>query len=219
MTEVTGQDHMTVPGRRRELLARIDEAADERRRLLLDDSTGRAGPANAGQATALRLIEQRRQAGRRRLREVAVFGALPAAAAGVVSEISGVVNEDAPVWRKSDGTAFIGRHHTVTAPAPGETPWGYTLRAVSPPPAVASMAQADLGDVVLDDPPSGGWPDGWTVTSTPRAAPATHERDVTIAQTEKPAPGTHRFALTARNAGGPSVLTLTIVVPVAAEGA
>ena len=219
MTEVTGQDHMTGPGRRRALLARIDEAADERRRLLLDDSTGRAGPANASQATALRLIERRRQAGRRRLREVAVFGALPAAAATVVSEVSGVVVEDAPVWQTSGGIALIpGGVHTVTAPAPGETLWGYTLRAVSPDASVASMAQADLGDVVLDDPESGGWPDDWTVASTPRPAPNAHERVVTVAQTKRPAPGTFRFTLIARNAAGPSVIEVIIVVPQAVGG-
>ena len=98
-----------------------------------------------------------------------------------------MVIEDAPAWQTSDGIALTGGHHSVSARAPGEALRGYTLRVASPSPAVASMAQADLGDVVLDESGPGGWPDGWTVTSMSCAAPATHERDVAIAQTKRPA--------------------------------
>lgn len=216
---VTGQEHDTIPGFRRLTVRQLDEAAEAARRRLLDDPTGRAGPANAVQEAALRHIEKRRQAGRRALREVGTFDRLASVGAAYVASIGNVHVEDAPAWQTSLGEVIQGSH-TVTASPPGDTLWGYTLRAVSPSPAVASMPQADLGDVVLDGPLSEprAWPDGWKVVSTPRAAPNAHERDVTILQTKRPSPGTVRIALTARNAGGPSTLDVTIVVP-AAEGA
>ena len=217
-SQVAGQAHDTVPGRRRDLMAALDVAADETRRWLLDDSDGRAGPATASQEAALRLLERRRQAGRRRLRETTIFEALPGAGAAAEALVRGIGIEDGPAWQTPAGLTIRGAH-TVTAPAPGAERWAYTLRAVNPPASVASMTQAELGDVVLDGPGRAGWSDGWTVTSTPRAAPAGRERDVTIAQTAEPAPGTYTFALTARNAAGPSNLVVTITVPAAAEGA
>ena len=218
MAGVTGQDHDTVPGRRRDLMAALDATADETRRWLLDDPTGRAGPATLTQEAALRLLESRRQAGRRRLRETTVFGALPGVAAAAQALVRGVGIEDAPAWQTHTGTTITGGRHSVTAPAPGAQRWAHTIRAVSPPASIASETQKVLGDVVLDGPAGTGWPDGWTVTSTPRAAPAAHERDVTIAQTAQPAPGTYTFPLIARNSRGPSRLVVTIVVPAAPAG-
>ena len=217
MNGVTGQDHDTIPGFRRQTVGQIDAAADTAVRRLLDDPTGRAaaGPAaNAAQEAALRRIEKLRQAGRRRLRELNTFDHLASAGAAAIASISDVRVEDAPVWQTSAGTTITGSH-TVTAPPPRDTLWSHTLRAVSPDASVASMPQPDLGDAVVDDAndPTVRWPDGWSVASTPRAAPATHDRDVTITQTKRPAPGTYDFKLTARNAGGPSTLDVIIVVP------
>ena len=125
--------------------------------------------------------------------------------------IQGVAIEDAPVWKTSAGAAISGGRLSVTIPAQGVTPWTHTLRAVNPASGVASKQPADLGAVTLDEPADA--PEGWTVTSAPRPAPAVHERDVTITAPETPAPGTHDLTLVARNACGPRSFVVAITVP------
>ena len=204
-----------VPTARDQLIDRLDVAAADRRRYLLDSDVEDASPANAGQATALRLLESRRQAGRRALRACATVAALTTAADTALTRIRGVAVEDAPVWQSSSGVAISGGTLSVSYTAPTTGRWTHGLRAAGPG-VGADKSVADLGDVVLDDPDT---PPGWTVTSTPRAAPAAHERDVTIAWAGTGAPdaGTYTLTVTARNACGPASLTVTITVPAAAD--
>ena len=203
---------------RGQLMDRLDDAAGETRRWLLDDPSGLgAGPATLGQEAALRLLESRRQAGRRSLRAATTVSTLRSAFTAAESLVRGIGIEDGPAWQTSGGTALTGGRHTVTATAAGAGRWAYALRAANPAPTVASKSAAALGAVVLDAMDA---PDGWTVTSATRPAPAAHERDVTVAQTAAVAAGTYEFTLTARNACGPSRLTVTVTVPAApAEGA
>ncbi len=218
----TGQDHDTIPGLRRILIERIDDAALERRLWLLDATAAyrglarpdAPGPANDAQATALRLLESRRQAGRRRLRTITDFDALTPAADAAEALVRDVNIEDAPVWQTDAGNTIADPLHTVSAPAPSTDRWTLTLRAASPSPTAASLTQADLGDVVLDEPAALA---GWAVTSAPRPAPHAHEIAVTLAQTATPTPGTHTLTLSARNARGPRRLTVSIVVPAPAS--
>ena len=202
-----------VPTARGQLMDRLDDAAGETRRWLLDDPSGLgAGPATLGQEAALRLLESRRQAGRRSLRAATTLAALRSAATTADTLVRGVGIEDGPAWQTSTGTALTGGRHAVTAPAPGASRWAYALRCANPPPTVASKPAAALGDVVLDAVDA---PAGWAVTSTPRPTPDEDERDVVIAQAAAPEAGTYEFTLTARNACGPSRLAVTITVPAA----
>ena len=204
-----------VPTARGQLMDRLDDAAGETRRWLLDDPSGLgAGPATVGQEAALRLLESRRQAGRRSLRAATTVAALRSTFTSAESLVRGIGIEDGPAWQTSGGTALTGWRHTVTATAAGAGRWAYALRAANPAPTVASKSASALGAVVLDAVDA---PDGWTVTSTPRPTPAAHERDVTLAQTEAVAAGTYTIALTARNACGPSRLTVTVAVPAAPD--
>ena len=201
-----------VPIARAQLMDRLDAAAKEMRRWLLD---GGACDANAAQATALQLLESRRQAGRRTLRAATTSSVLLAAVTSAESLIRGVGIEDAPAWQAGGGTAITGDRYSTTYAAPAEGTWTLGLRAVNPSPTSASKSAADLGDVVLD----AADPEGWTVTSAPRAAPHAHERTVTIAWggADAPAAGTYDVELTARNACGPAMLTVTITVPAPAS--
>ena len=199
-----------VGAARRILLDRLDDAAVATRRWLCDDDLGGAGPATLGQEAALRLLESRRQAGRRSLRAATTVSTLRSAFTAAEHLVRGVGIEDAPVWQTSTGTALTGGRYSVTAPAPAAERWAHTIRVANPAPTVASKSAAALGAVVLDDVDA---PPGWTVTSTPRPAPAAHERDVTIAQTAAPAAGTVEVTLTARNACGPRDLVVAVTVP------
>ena len=200
-----------VPTARGQLMDRLDDAAGEMRRWLLDGGTD---PANAGQEAACRLVESRRQAGRRDLRTRTTIAALRSAFTAAETGIRGAGVEDAPAWKTGSGLSITGGRLALTYAAPDAGRWTHALRGANPTPSVASKAAADLGDVVLDD---AGLPAGWTVTSAPRAAPATHERDVTVAWSGAgaPAAGTHTLTLTARNACGPSNLAVAITVPAA----
>ena len=202
-----------VPTARGQLMDRLDDAAKEMRRWLLDGPAS-ASAANAAQEAALRLVESRRQAGRRDLRTRTTIAALQVAATTAVALIRGAGVEDAPAWQGSNGLSITGGRVALTYGPPGTGRWTHALRGANPTPSVASKAAADLGDVVLDD---ADLPTGWTVTSAPRPAPAAHERDVTVAWSGAgaPAAGTHTLTLTARNACGPSNLTVTITVPAA----
>ena len=197
---------------RRILLDRLDDAAVEMRRWLLDDDLGGAGPATVGQEAALRLLEARRQAGRRSLRAAATVAALRTASTSAESLVRGVGIEDAPAWRLGTGSAISGGRQAFTWSAPKAGRWSQGLRAVNPAPAVAGKSPADLGAVVLDDVDA---PDGWTVADGPRPAPAAHERAVTVTAPETPAAGVYEITLTARNACGPSKLVAAVTVPAA----
>ena len=205
---------------RGQCLDRLDDAAGETRRWLLDDEAGLgAGPATVGQEAELRRLEERRQAGRRSLRAATTVPALRAALTAAEGLVRGVGIEDAPVWRDTGGLGLTARRLAVTYAAPGTGRWSYAAVATGPYQSVASKTAAALGAVVLDDvsPPA-----GWTVASTPRAAPAAHERDVTVSWigTGAPEAGIHEITLTARNACGPRNLVVAITVPAAtpAEG-
>ena len=196
---------------RLQLMDRLDDAANDVRRWLLDDldDTG-AGAANAGQRSALDRLEARRQDGRRNLRAAATITAARAAFTTAEGLMRGIGIEDAPVWRSSAGSALAARH-VLTAPAPSATRWACTIRAVHPASTTASKAAADLGAIALDAPAH--VPAGWTVESARRPAPNAHEIDVTVAQTSRPSAGIVLFDLTARNACGPRDITLVITVP------
>lgn len=206
---------------RGQLMDRLDDAAAQTRRWLLDDPSGLgAGPATAGQEAALRLLESRRQAGRRNLRAATTVSTLRSAFTSAESLVRGVGIEDAPAWERdvgaAAGAAVTGGRLLLTYSPPGTGRWSERLRSHNPAPAVAGKPAADLGDVVLDAVDA---PDGWTVADAPRPAPAAHERAVTVTAPETPAAGTYEFTLTARNACGPSNLVVTITVPAApAEG-
>lgn len=198
---------------RGQLMDRLDDAAAQTRRWLLDDPSGLgAGPANAGQEAALRLLESRRQAGRRSLRAATTVAALRTAFTSAEGLVRGVGIEDAPAWQTGAGTAITGGRHSVTWAAPGAGRWTQALRAANPAPAVAGKPAADLGAVVLDAVDA---PDGWTVADAPRPVPAAHERVVTVIAPATPAPGVYEITLTARNACGPSNLVVAITVPAA----
>lgn len=204
-----------VPTARDQLIDRLDVAAADRRRYLLDSDVEEVIAANASQATALRLLESRRQAGRRALRACTTVTALTTAADTALTRIRGVVVEDTPVWQSSSGAVISGGSLSISYTAPTTGRWTHGLR-VAGPGVGADKSVADLGDVVLDDADT---PPGWTVTSTPRPAPAAHERDVTIAWAGTGAPdaGTYILPVTARNACGPATLTVTVTVPAAAD--
>ena len=198
-----------VPTARGQLMDRLDDAAEEMRRWLLD---GGADPANAAQEAACRMVESRRQAGRRDLRTRTTITALRSAFTAAETGIRGAGVEDAPAWKTGSGLSITGGRLALTYAAPDAGRWTHALRGAKPTPSVASKAAADLGNVVLDDT---GLPAGWTVTSAPRPAPAAHERDVTVAWSGAgaPAAGTHTLTLTARNACGPSNLVVAITAP------
>ena len=206
-----------VPTARAQLMDRLDAAAEETRRWLLDDDTGLgAGPATVGQEAELRRLEERRQKGRQDLRAATTHSTLLATATAAIALVEGIGIEDAPVWQTgSSGTTITGRRYsaTYTAGADGD-PWILRLRAVNPSQTIASKPAAALGAVVLDEvsPPA-----GWTVTSAPRAAPAAHERDVTVTWNGagEPDTGSYAIPLTARNTCGPRDLAVTITVPAA----
>ena len=204
-----------VPNARGQCLDRLDDAAGETRRWLLDDDAGSgAGPATVGQEAELRRLEERRQKGRRDLRAATTVSVLRSALTAAEGLVRGVGIEDAPEWRDAGGQTFTARRLAVTYAAPGTGRWTHAIAVVNPGEATASKTPATLGAVVLDDvsPPA-----GWTVTSTPRAAPAAHERDVTLSWTGAGAPtaGVHEITLTARNACGPRNLVVAITVPTA----
>ena len=195
-----------------QLLDRIDVAADAQRRYLLDHS---AGPANAAQVTALRLLDSRHQAARRAVRATTTTASAASVATAQIALVRGALVEDAPAWQTSGGSPIAGRRHSVTYTAPTTGAWTLGLRAVHPRRAAATLA--DLGNVVLDAVDI----DGWAVTSTPRAAPHAHERTVTLTRpTDAGAPdaGTHEIPIVARNGIGPSTLTVAVIVPAAASG-
>ena len=196
---------------RDQLIDRLDVAAAARRRYLLDSDVEEVIAANSVQATALLLLERWRQAGRRDLRAQTTVAGLTTAANAALTRIRSVVVEDVPVWQSSSGVAISGGTLSVTYAAPTTGRWTHALRAAGPGRGAAKSA-AELGDVVLDDADT---PPGWTVTSAPRAAPAAHERDVTIAWAGAGAPsaGTYSVPMTARNACGPATLTVTVTVP------
>ena len=190
-----------------QLLDRIDVAADAQRRWLLDHS---AGPANAAQVTALRLLDSRHQAARRAVRATTTVSLATSVATAQIALVRGALVEDAPAWQTSEGSPIAGRRHSVTYTAPATGAWTLGLRAVHPRRAAATPA--DLGDVVLDAVDI----DGWAVTSAPRAAPHAHERTVTLTRpTDAGAPdaGTHEIPIVARNGIGPSTLTVAVIVP------
>ena len=196
---------------RGQLMDRLDDAAVETRRWLLDDPSGLgAGPATVGQEAALRLLESRRQAGRRSLRAADTVAALRTASTSAESLVRGVGIEDAPAWQLGTGFAISGGRRAFTWLPPKAGRWTQALRAVNPAPAVASKSAPDLGDVVLDAVDA---PDGWTVAHAPRPAPDAHERAVSVTAPETPAPGAYELTLTARNACGPSKLVVTVTVP------
>ena len=210
-TDAISTDVVTA---RAQLIDRLDVAAAARRRYLLDSDVEEAIAANAVQATALRLLESRRQEGRRSLRAQTTVTALTTAADAALTRLRTVIVEDAPVWQTSAGAPISGRALSLSYTAPTTGHWTHALRAANPG-VGADKTAGDLGAVVLDDADT---PAGWTVTSTPRAAPASHERDVTIAWsgTGEPDAGTYSLDLTARNACGPATLTVTVAVPVPA---
>ena len=197
-----------VPIAREQHMDMLDAAAEEMRHWLLD---GGATAANDAQGGALRLLESRRQAGRRALRAATTPATLLGAGVAARSLVRGVRIEDAPVWQLGAGTAISGEAHTTTYAAPAVGVWTLGLRAANPSPTAASKSAADLGDVVLDD---ADLPDGWAVSS----APAAHAQAVTIGRATgagAPAAGSYTIPLTARNACGPRTLTVTITVPAA----
>ena len=202
---------------RGQLLDRLDDAAAEVRAWLLDDPDGLgAGPATVGQEAALRLLEARRQMGRRSLRRSTTLTTAQAVAAQAVAQVRGVGIEDAPAWQTSTGAVLSGGRLALTASAPSETRWSRQLRAANPAPAVASKSSPDIGVVALDHVDA---PAGWTVTAAPRPSPHALDLDVTIAQTAAPEAGIVELTLTARNACGPRDLVVAITVPAPAGDA
>lgn len=188
----------------------LDDAAAEQRRWILDDPDDVAhGPAHVAQETALRLLESRRQAGRRALRAVTTLSDLGLAATIHLALIRGAGVADGPHWQV--GTIRPVHSTTFIYAAPTTGRWSQTVRAIHPSRPEALPAN-ELGAIVLDDPAP---PAGWTVTSTHRAAPHSDERDVTIAWAgdEQPEVGSYVVDITARNAVGPSRLVVTIIVP------
>lgn len=191
-------------------LERLDDAAAEQRRWILDDPDDVAsGPAHTAQETALRLLERRRQAGRRAVRAAIALPLAASAAATHLALVRGAGVADGPHWQVGTIRPLHATTFTYAAPTTGR--WSRTVRALQPSRPEALPA-AELGAIVLDAPTP---PPGWTVTSTPRAAPHAEERDVAIAWAGDGAPeaGTHLVEITARNAVGPSRLAVTIVVP------
>ena len=115
-----------VPTARGQCMDRLDDAAEEMRRWLLDDDPGSgAGPANVGQEAELRRLEERRQQGRRNLRAATTVAALRAALTAAEGLVRGVGIEDAPVWQTPAGIA------SPPAPSPPLTR--------HPPPATGPM--------------------------------------------------------------------------------
>ena len=193
----------------------LDDAAAEQRRWILDDPDDVAhGPAHAAQETALRLLESRRQAGRRAIRAAATTAMAATVAASHLALVRGAGVADGPHWQV--GTIRPVHSTTVNYAAPTTGRWSQTVRALQPSRPEALPA-SELGAIVLDAPAP---PPGWTVTSTPRAAPHADERDVALAWAGpgEPEAGSYVIDITARNAVGPSRLAVTIVVPPRTSG-
>ena len=191
-------------------LERLDDAAAEQRRWILDDPDDVAGgPAHTAQETALRLLERRRQAGRRAVRAAITLPLAAAVASTHLALIRGAGVADGPLWQVGPTPNARAASYTYAHPASGR--WSQTVRAHQPT-HPEGLPAAELGAVVLDAPTL---PAGWSVTSAARAAPHAEERDVTIAWAGdgRPEAGTVRIELTARNAIGPSRLSVAIVVP------
>lgn len=196
-------------------LERLDDAATEQRRWILDDPDDVApGPAHVAQETALRLLESRRQAGRRAIRAATTTASAATVAASHMVMVRGAGVADGPHWQVGTIRPVHSATFNYAAPATGR--WNQTVRALQPSRPEALPA-TELGAIVLDDPDP---PAGWTVTSTPRAAPHADERDVAVAWAGdgEPEAGTYRIDVTARNAVGPSRLAVTIVVPPRTSG-
>lgn len=192
---------------RAQYLDRIADAAAAQRRWLLD---GEGGPAHASQVSALRRLDSRRQAALRAVRAATTVAAATTTVSTHLALIRGAGVEDAPLWQVGSLPNAREASYTYVAPATGR--WSRTVRVHNP-----RHATPTPGAIVLDDidPPA-----GWTVTSTPRAAPHRDERDVLVtwASDDPPDAGTHRISITARNAIGPSQITITVTVPAPAAG-
>ena len=200
-----------IPTAVAQLLERLDDAADDQRRWLLDDPDDVAhGPSGAAQEAALRLLERRRQAGRRAIRAATTTASAASVAASQITLVRGALASDVPLWQV--GAVANAHAATLNYARPASGRWSQTVRVHNPTRPEHGLTVADLGSIVLDEPAP---PTGWTVTSTPRAAPHADERDVVIAWngTGEPEAGTVRVDLTARNVVGPSRLAVTINVP------
>ena len=191
-------------------LERLDDAAAEQRRWILDDPDDVAhGPAHTAQETALRLLERRRQAGRRAVRAATTLPLAAALASSHLALVRGAGVADGPLWQVGPTPNARATTYNYADPASGR--WSRTVRAHQPT-HPEGLPAAELGAIALDAPTP---PPGWSVTSAARAAPHDEERDVMIAWAGdgRPDAGTVRIELTARNAIGPARLSVTIVVP------
>ena len=195
-----------------QLMERIDIAAEEQLCYLLDcDDPRTARAATGDQESAIRLIETRRQQGRRDVRAAQGQAAARTAASAAVSKVLDVVLEHAPVWQSSTGGAItpIDGKLNATWAKPSSGVWTLGLRA-----ARLGERRTATDEVVLD---LTDLPDGWTVTRGARLA-GVNAFPVTITAPAAPAAGVHEIPLVARDARGPSRLTVRVTVPASTQG-
>lgn len=200
---------------RGQLLDRVDDAAAEVRRWLLDDPHDRgAGAANATQEAELRRLEGRRQDGRRQVRQAATIASATSSADGAAALIRGAGVEGAPRFRAPGAAAHLGASLALAWTKPAAGRWSHVLDLVQPPRTVTGTEPTLLGGIALDPVDA---PEGWTVSSARRPAPNAHEGTLTIAWAGEGEPdaGAHVLELTARNKLGPRRLAVTVTVPAA----
>lgn len=183
----------------------VNGAARDVRRWILDDvfGTAQAEPANSYQATSIQLLETRRQAGLRSVRNTQTIPATRTAGDAAVALVRGVGVEGGPEWhvgafRVTNTAAYSGGSVNLTFSRPQSGRYTYTMTVRNPQvPGVA------YGEAVLDP-----WkaPEDWTVAFT--------RGTLTIQwpKTNKPPSGVHTIDLTARNAMGPSRVKVNITV-------
>ena len=109
----------------------LDDAAAEQRRWILDDPDDVAsGPAHAAQETALRLLESRRQAGRRAIRAATTTASVVAVAASHLALVRGAGVADGPHWQVGTTRPIHATTFNYAAAATGR--WSQTVRALQP---------------------------------------------------------------------------------------
>lgn len=192
-----------------QLLERIDDAARDHLAYLLDtEDPAYALPIGSQQATALNLLEQRRQNGRRSIRSAPTVATARTRANTAIALVEGVVIESSPLWRSAAGGALTlvsGRYQPPWTP-PGSGTYTISLRLQR----VTERATA-ADEIVLE---AQDLPAGWTASIGARQGQgAAAYWPVTVTAGTWSAPNVYDLTLIARDAIGPSRLPVRVTVP------